>query len=176
MKKVIIVNGKGRSGKDTFVALCKCNITDICVEFSIVDEVKMMASQMGWQGLKRDVDRLFLANLKDIWEDFNGGPSDYLHDIILCTAAEYIFVHMRTPIEIDQLKGKLQQNVYQAFKVITILVDSNNDIIEDNYNGSVIINHADDMVAEYSYDIYISNTGTLDELEEKAKHFINTKL
>ena len=57
MKKIYIVNGKPRSGKDTFAELLgkHCRV----FKYSSVDKVKQIAAKCGWDGGKTDKDRRF---------------------------------------------------------------------------------------------------------------------
>ena len=64
--RVVIVNGTGGSGKDTFVKLCcetKYGVATKPKHISTVDKVKEVALTMGWTGEKTEKDRIFLSNL-----------------------------------------------------------------------------------------------------------------
>ena len=61
-KQIIILNGTGGSGKDTFISLCLKYAS--CMSISSVDKVYEAASLLGWTGTKTDKDRKFLADLK----------------------------------------------------------------------------------------------------------------
>ena len=62
MKEIIIINGSGGVGKDTFIAMCdKYTYTK---NYSSVDEIKCVARQLGWNGGKTEKDRKFLSDLK----------------------------------------------------------------------------------------------------------------
>ena len=54
-KKIIIINGTGGSGKDTFVEFCSkyANVFN----FSSIDKVKEIAKIIGWTGSKSEKDR-----------------------------------------------------------------------------------------------------------------------
>ena len=72
MFKVVVINGKPRSGKDTFVDACD-SICGVYVDSaSTVDFVKDIAAQCGWDGSKTAKNRQFLSDLKDLltkWDD-----------------------------------------------------------------------------------------------------------
>ena len=71
MNNVIIINGKGGVGKDTFIQLCQ-NYSDDIVNISSVDFVKEVAHFCGWQGEKDVSARKFLSDIKDAltnWKD-----------------------------------------------------------------------------------------------------------
>ena len=58
MKKILIINGSGGSGKGTFV---ECLSKYARLEYSsIADTAKEIAIKLGWDGSKTDKDRLFL--------------------------------------------------------------------------------------------------------------------
>ena len=69
MKQILIVNGSGGVGKDTFV--------DLLGQFvpvkhdSIVNPTKALAKQVGWDGKKDERDRKFLAELKSLIDEYN---------------------------------------------------------------------------------------------------------
>jgi len=69
---VVIINGVGESGKDTFVNLCAEHAT--VFNLSTVDKVKDVATLFGWQGDKTPEDRKLLSDLKDAWTKYNNGP------------------------------------------------------------------------------------------------------
>ena len=76
-KKVIIINGTGGSGKDTFVNFCSefSNIINI----SSVDKVKEAAKILvGWNGEKDEVSRKLLVDLKQLSVDYNDEPTKYI--------------------------------------------------------------------------------------------------
>lgn len=59
LKQIIIINGTGGSGKDTFVDFCSKygNV----MNFSSIDKVKEIASLIGWNGKKAEKDCKFLV-------------------------------------------------------------------------------------------------------------------
>ena len=71
-KKIIVINGTGGSGKDTFISYCE-NYTKV-FNFSSIDIIKEIASTMGWNGGKTEKDRKFLADLKALATDYNDLP------------------------------------------------------------------------------------------------------
>ena len=62
MKHIIIINGCGGVGKDTFVNMC-AKYTSV-VNYSSVKEIKEIAKYIGWDGSKEERDRKFLSDLK----------------------------------------------------------------------------------------------------------------
>ena len=76
-KKVIIINGTGGSGKDTFVEFCAefARVTNI----SSVDPAKAAAKVLvGWEGEKDDKARKLLVDLKKLSIDYNDAPAKYI--------------------------------------------------------------------------------------------------
>ena len=62
--RVVIINGIGGSGKDTFVVMCKDVLgANRVLNISTVDFVKEVAKFCGWDGSKQPEDRKFLSDL-----------------------------------------------------------------------------------------------------------------
>lgn len=171
MRKVIIMNGCGGSGKDTFVNYCKEASSKAIYKFSIIDWVKEKAELLGWDGGKTDKDRKFLSDLNDTlaaWRDLPykmtlGEISACFDDERWDGGVDIVFVDIREPNIIDRLKEDIPKN-FEA-EVVTVLVDRE---IERTYG-----NHADDQVYDYLYDYVIKNTGSLDDLAAAASSFMS---
>lgn len=168
MKKLIIMNGCGGSGKDTFVKLCRENSSLKINKFSIIDFVKEQATLLGWSGGKTDADRKFLSDLNDALADWNDSPfQTALTEIKEDFSEEWgetydvVFLDIRDPDVIDRVKDAAQQ---EGIQVSTVLVERN---LNHTYG-----NHADDNVHNYLYDYVINNTGTLKDLEDAALTFM----
>lgn len=161
-KIVVIVNGSGGVGKDTFCNLVGKYINHITV--SSISPIKEIARRAGWDGEKDDKGRKFLSDLKDACTEYNDMPMEYLKfmyhlfmaDADGCRGAVILFMHIREPNEIER--------AVKEFNAKTILV------INENAN-KVSGNHADDNVYDYQYDLIIDNNGSLDDLDLCAKHF-----
>lgn len=169
MHEVVIINGIGRSGKDSFVKLCQKHFANT-INMSSVDGVKLIASKMGWENDKSEKGRKFLSDLKVLWDDYNGeatartfrrvlGYVDFMTDIDL---GYLIFVHIREPEKIEEFKQMLKEKNIEP----KTLIVTNKNIPEINSN------HSDRDVYQYEYDYYIENNDTLDDLEEKAAWFV----
>lgn len=167
--KIIVINGRPRAGKDTFVEFCQkhCNW---CLNVSTVDFVKKVANYCGWDGTKTPENRKFLSDLKDLltqWDDipykqvcneialFQNRVRMYDFDPETDAIA---FVHCREPKEIARLCEELGAQ--------SLLITR--DEIETNDQS----NHADAEVYNYSYDYMIPNENTLQDLEEAAVRFL----
>lgn len=163
--KIIIVNGFGGCGKDTFkdffIDYAKEN-GKIAIKTSIIDGVKILAEKLGWDGSKTDKDRRFLSDLKDALERWKDLPYTYLNETIEEANKQnidYLFIDLREGKDIDRIKRSFNG------EVITILIDRE---INHAYN-----NHADDNVLDYTYDWVIDNNQTLEELKAGAETFYN---
>ncbi len=157
MKQIIIINGTGGCGKDTFVNLCKKYIK--VYNFSSIDKVKEVAKIIGWKGDKSEKDRKFLADLKKLTTDYNDMAFNSIIsavNIFKSSDNEIMFIHIREPEEIKR--------AVERFNAKSLLIKRlGQDIIKSNYS--------DANVENYNYDYTIENT-TLEEYEKKAKIFI----
>ena len=157
MKKIIVINGTGGCGKDTFVELCKKHIN--VYNFSSIDKVKEVAKIIGWKGTKTDKDRKFLADLKKLTTNYNDMAFNSIIDAVNVfkkSKDEIMFIHIREPEEIKRVVDK--------FNAKTLLIKrTEQEIIKSNSSDANIEN--------YNYDYIIENT-TLEQYENKAIKFI----
>lgn len=160
MKKIIIINGTGGSGKDTLCNICDKYIPTLNI--SSVDTIKQSAKILGWNNGKTEKDRLFLSNLKLLSTRYNNHPYEYIKENINKfldrSYCKIMFIHIREPKEIDKVK--------QEFNCKTLLVVNSN-------VKQITSNIADANVLNYKYDYIIDNSGNLEELEIKVNNFIN---
>lgn len=161
MKQILIINGSGGVGKDTFVK-CLNNIIPT-KHISIAEFTKKAANQAGWSGTKSEKDRKFLSDIKLLIDNYN--------DANFKTVEEHIknFLNYENPCEvlcIDMRERKdinrLKQNYIQKCDIRTVLVTRKS-------VKEIKSNIADANVFEISYDYYIENDGTLEQLQEKAE-------
>lgn len=175
MIKIVVINGTGGSGKDTFVDFCMEHITDkenyMIHNVSSVDKIKEAAIVLGWNGAKTEKDRKFLSDLKILTEEYNDGNFKYMleryNQMKLADSIEMkgiLFLHIREPKEIQRIVDTFAKN-----KVITLLITSNR--VKD-----IKSNMADAGVYDYEYNITLHNDGTLEQLQEAAKSFIDSIL
>lgn len=159
-KHIIIVNGTGGSGKDSFVHFCSRAID--AINISTVDKVKVAGKILGWPGTKTEKDRAFLSDLKLLASEYYDHPYEYIKgnigEFVDIRNAEILFVHSREPQEIQRFK--------EDFNCITVLVTNPRVPL-------IMSNMADANVLNYPYDYEIQNNGTLDDLEKKAFMFVN---
>ena len=158
-KKIIIINGTGGSGKDTFISFC--NEYRKVLNVSTVDKVKEAAKVLvGWNGEKDEKSRKLLVDLKRLSIDYNDAPTKYIMsrvDEFNNSDYEIMFIHIRESEEIDKAKKLLNAKTLLITNPRVELITSND---------------SDAKVNEYNYDYNILNDGTLEDLKEKAKIFI----
>lgn len=179
IKQVFIINGSGGVGKDTFVELIptytpvinngsfSMYVQNVEIgNYSSVSKVKEIAKAIGWNGGKTERDRKFLSDLKLLTTEYNDMPlndmkryaSKFMHDDKI---DRILFLHIREPEEIARAVREF--NNYNA-KTILVKRDSVKHIISNMSDGNVF---------DFDYDIVVDNSGTLDELREKASCFLN---
>ncbi len=160
MKNIIVINGSGGVGKDTFVEFCKdyAKVKNI----SSVDKVKEAAHILtGWNGEKDEKSRKLLSYLKEMGIEYNDAPFKYITNMVeefKNSDDELMFIHIREAKEIEKCK--------KAFNANTLLITNKN-------VQAVTTNHSDKDVLDYNYDYHIKNDGSLEELKQKAKEFVN---
>lgn len=168
---IVVINGAPGAGKDLFCELTTEAIGEnFCKTISSIDPIKEIAKRCGWDGQKDFKSRKFLSDLKDLLTNYNDFPFEDIVHKTLCLKYGFeifdikenkyiIFVHIREPKEIEKFVSKTG--------ALTLLI--RREVAE---NGP-ISNHADAYVLEYPYyDFVIENNGTIEELKEKAKKFV----
>jgi len=171
-KTVIIINGKPRSGKDTFcnyiVNYCEDNEI-FCDVWSTIDlEKEILEDIVNRQyDPNSDVDRSFLSELKQLCNEcYDITFRDFTN---LLKFYEGVFlVHTREWNEILRFKKYCEEN---NIKFITVFVSSKNEINEfTNYSDKF----CDDR--KNLYDVKIENNGNLEELQKNAEQFCESQL
>lgn len=162
-KRIVILNGCGGVGKDYFADLC--SKYKKVVKKSTVDEIKIVASLLGWNTTLKDDERSrkFLADLKNLSTNYNDFPFKELLKSIEYFKTddnELLFLFIREIPEIERMKS-LDNNI-----VTLLLTNSKVKFITSN--------EADKNVLNYNYDYVISNEGTKEDLDKKAKEFIDS--
>ena len=167
-KIMILINGLGGTGKDTFINFCREDIP--ILNFSTIDPSKQAAKILGWTGSKEEKDREFLIALKFLSKKYNNGPRQHIINELkrlkyYNDRKQIIFVHTREPDEIEEFKKYFVENkmVNHALSLL----------LERNQNTENICK-ADRILkienCEYDYKIIIN---TLQESKEQANIFIN---
>ncbi len=167
-KKVIIINGKGGSGKDTVCDIVGKHYKTWTV--SSITVVKEAARTLGWAGGKDPADRKFLADLKFLSTAYNDMPfktlmakygmfKDYTSD-------EILFVHISEPEEIEKFRQAVMKD---GGDVTTLLIRT--DRTKEPYG-----NMADDGVDNYQYDHVFQNDFPIEELEDRFMEYFNREI
>lgn len=163
MPKVIIINGHGTAGKDTFID----KFAEVAEEvygdalpvfrFSSVDEVKKYAMLLGWDSVKDEKGRRFLSDIKDALTRYNDAPFSYMQkkyaEVSELSSHSVIFFHVREPEEIAR--------AVKEFNATTVLLERE--------CATTFTNHADTGVYDYTYDYYVRNYGTISDLKATAR-------
>lgn len=178
MTYIIIINGVGGSGKDTFIDKFKevaCNSAEwkcVVERISSVDFVKHIAKLAGWDGVKDNKGRQFLSDLKDAMTAYDDGPYKYCvkealrftfrHDggMVRNNWKSFLFIHVREPKEIKKLVDALGATTILIHRTSAEKVD--------------FTNHADKGVFDYEYDHEVLNDGTIDDLKRAAEVVFNS--
>ena len=160
MKQIIVINGTGGSGKDTFVNFV-ANYLNV-YNLSSVDKVKEIAKLIGWDGIsKTEKDRKFLSDLKKLTTIYNDMPFKEIEKGITRFKnddnLDIMFIHIR---EIEEI-----QKVVDSYpETKTLLIKR---VGQDNITSNV----SDANVDNYNYDYVIYND-TLENLQQKALEFV----
>lgn len=184
--KVVIINGKPQSGKDTFCkyaqGYCDDDESANTLIISSVDPLKEMLTQLGWDETKTDKIRDMLMDMKQLWVQNQDGPTMFLFNNILefhkaCTGEDNIvFVHIREPEEIKKLVNALTGFESMGIDVISLLVIRKGE--EDTPNQPAETRRSDDeaLINSYEYDVTINNDEDLIKLQELAAEFVDKLL
>ena len=153
-KKIVIVGGVARSGKDTFVDACLNHVSGI--KLSMIDPVKAAATALGIPTAKTEQYRHFLVDLKALWDDSYNGSLRYLDNCLDTIDDDHIaFVMARQPQEIQAI-----ENLYP--KSMTVLVDRPGINVPNNV--------ADQTTKNYNYNLIVRNDGTKAKLLDYSEH------
>ena len=166
--KYFIINGRPRSGKDTFVNFCLEELGAFGKLISTVDFVKEIAARCGWDTTKTPKNRKFLSDLKDLLTNWGDIPYKktlqeidmFKFDLDYWDVSDkgVVFIMCREPKEIERFERELNAK--------SVLIRRASVEFEQQSN------HADSEVLNHKYDYIIENNGTVDELKEKAKEFL----
>jgi len=161
-KKVIITNGSGTSGKDSFVKCINEVKPNFVYKYSSIDLVKRASKILGWDGEKTEKDRKFLSDMKILATKYNDSPFNDIKAIVKDFNEDKIntkilMIDIREPEEIAR--------AVQEFNAISVLIKRKN-------AKKITSNMADANVENYKYDYIINNDGTLEDLKAKAITFI----
>ncbi len=165
-KLVVIINGRGGVGKDTF-----CNVISDCynvLNVSSIDPVKEIARTVGWQNGKEFKDRKFLSDMKSLLVEYNDYPTQYLLSeykrFMEDDIYQVMFVHIREPKEIEKFRALIDG------RCITLK------ITRSDIENVVFGNSSDDNVDDYNYDYTYHNDTPLESVSLEILKYFNTIL
>ena len=165
---IIIINGYGTSGKDTFVKLFREHCFGDTYNYSTISTIEMIAKKLGWNNIKDEKGRKLLSDLKDAWMEYNDGPfketvslvnsiKNHKKKFVKNNKNIFLFIHCR---EIDEIK-KFKNHFGNECKTLLIRnprIQVPN--IESEFN-----------LENYNYDYIIDNDSSLVDLSKKAYNF-----
>ena len=157
--KIVIINGAGESGKDSFVLFVRKHSKTSIQNLSTIKAVKRIAIFLGWDRIKDEKGRKFLSDLKMAWTAYNNGPFNNVIKSIDINSTNIYFIHAREPENIKEF-----QDYFGIDNVETLLITRPNLKVPKNY--------ADLSVNNFTYDTIINNDGTLEDLEQKAIKYL----
>ena len=166
MVTLVVINGHSGSGKDTFVEYCRAynRMTRKMPFFNYhrSDFAKFMLEMMGWNGYKSTKTRKLLADIVDFGEE-TGYNLEKLCERVELHKEQIIFYHDRDPKSIENILNKYYFD--KDCNVITLLVS--------RQCGEEITVEKDTWgIENYTYDVTIDNSGTIEDLKQKAVEFM----
>ncbi len=164
-KLAFVINGSGGAGKDTLCALAAKHFKTVNV--SSIDPIKKIARENGWNGEKDLKSRKFLADLKQIFSEYNDLSTKYTinkYEEFLAGDAELFFVHIR---EGEQIAHFVDEAGKLGVPPKTLLIRSKR-------CEAVYGNASDDDVENYSYDYYYDNDAPLEQAEKAFCEFLKS--
>lgn len=183
---IVIINGVGGSGKDTFVQIIKNKLktienpdpfknnkittvrfekdkVSIVKNISTIDNVRMAARLLGCDIYEKDDKcRRFLHELKKLSSEYYDTPYQKCRQAIYGGEYKICFVHCREPEEIQRFVDEF--GAIAMFNIMTVLVRRPDIHTPDN--------PSDIGVENYKYDYVINNDGDYFSLDKKAVKFI----
>jgi cytidylate kinase len=152
---IIIINGQGRSGKDTVCKYIKEMVKNVTY-ISTIDKVRVAGALLGCHH-KSIKDRQFLHELKMLASKYYNHSYEYVKNIIKHNTSDILLIHSREPEEISKF--------CKDFNAKSLLITRG--------EKKTFHNKADDSVFDYDYDYVLNNDETLEDLKIKVKEMIN---
>ena len=158
-KPIVIINGTGGCGKNTFVNMFDENAAHI----SMVDIVRELITKMGLTSDTKDENyRRFMHSFKRALEDYNDLPFQSvmcdIQKLMMDPNVPFIFIDMREPADVARI-----EKIYDIFTVL----------VHNPRVADISTNYADASVYDISYDYIIENDGDLEKLRESAETLQN---
>lgn len=161
LKKILIINGYGKSGKGTFVKTLKQYAPTAYA--SIVDIPKYFASELGWKNTKTEKDRKFLCDLKNLIDNYSDSCYEY---------CEYVIEQFKNSgsifLCIDMREKKDIERISKDYDVVKVLVKRDVEIPDNDADKNV-----ENGIA---YDYIIDNNGTIEDLDAEVRKFLSDLL
>lgn len=172
---IIILNGSGEAGKDTFIKFFCRNCPGMRVRrISTIDPVQTaMRLHLGWDGETKDkAHRRMMHEIKKSWSKNLDGPFKYVLNLVTFDMERRLrlgygedtvhFILAREPEEIT----KMVKMYNKVVPVTTVLIKRRRN---EKYGNS-----SDDNVTDYTYDKVIRNDSDLDTFEDRTRSFIDS--
>ena len=183
---IFIVSGKAQSGKDEFCKVATPYLSSRhfkCAQLAFADEVKRVAREFGWGGVKNEKGRSLLQWVGDGGRQFD--PDIWIKKLLFklcekyCNSLYYLeadndvlfITDARYPNEIDRVREWAQENdgvSVHAVRVTRTLDFDNGLTPEQKMNTSETA--LDDYV---NYDYMIANIGTLEDYHKKIMQILD---
>lgn len=172
LKKVIVINGRGGCGKDT---LCDFTAERYKVRnVSSITPIKELATQAGWDGSKDPKSRKMLADLKQLFVEYNDLCNRYVVGHVKEFAQsdeDIMFVHIRECGEIQKFMSSVSD--VPGVNCVSLLIRR---VTNDGYGGCLLGNSADDDVENMKYDYVYENNKSLEELSADFIDFLKKNI
>lgn len=183
---VIIINGCGGCGKDTFESMVQdelYHLDSFIDQFHVstidpIREIDQALATINGEPYSKDknLHRKAMAQLKRVWDENYGGSFKYLQRILNVYDSSHssdgkravVFVHVREPENIEK--------IYFSHRLGS-LTDTNDEwdvtsvLIYGRTKPDDFDNSADRSVENFMYETYINNSGSLEELRKRAKAY-----
>lgn len=167
--ELVIINGTPGSGKDQFVKEAQNLLGDFrCYNYSTVDFVKFVAICAGWKEDKSPRNRKFLSDLKKLltyWDDIPFKKTireiEDCYRYALnhkCVEESVMFIHCREPEEIERFVNECGARTLLVKRAAADEIEQSND--------------SDANVSDYAYDVIVENDGTIEDLNDAARTYI----
>lgn len=172
---IILINGCGGSGKDTFEDMVKGFLYGVVPlkihHISTIDPLRNIAKEIvkindPKSVLDKDSYRDCLADLKATWDKNYDGSFIYLTKKLAQIRLErdlkhVVFVHVREKENIERIVRDIHM---ESWSITTLCVYGRTD-------PSVFSNSSDRDVMSYHYDVYVNNSGNMDDLKNAAEAY-----
>lgn len=158
--QIFILNGSPTAGKNTFVEMLPCETA----HYSYVDFTREILNVAGIPvGTKTNDIRVLLETVNNALESYNDIPFKDCCKVIIdflegkYDDCELLFIDVRKPENIERFRSRFNG-------IRTVYVDNKKPISS--------VTESDSQVADYEYDFYIDNSGSLEDLQKEVDRFI----